>query len=38
MLYLQGKCTYFDEAYERGILLQGLDLAKVDVNMFGGGK
>ena len=30
-----GECTYFDEAYERGILLQGLDLAKVDVNMFG---
>ena len=30
-----GECTYFDEAYERGMLLQGLDLAKVDVNMFG---
>ena len=30
-----GECTYFDEAYERGILLQGLDLSKVDVNMFG---
>ena len=26
---------YFDEAYARGILLQELDLAKVDVNMFG---
>ena len=30
-----GECMYFDEAYERGILLQGLDLSKVDVNMFG---
>jgi len=30
-----GECTYFDEAYERGMLLQGLDLSKVDVNMFG---
>lgn len=30
-----GECIYFDEAYERGILLQGLDLSKVDVNMFG---
>ncbi len=30
-----GECVYFDEAYERGILLQGLDLSKVDVNMFG---
>ncbi len=29
-----GKCIYFDEAYERGILLQKLDLSKVDVNMF----
>lgn len=29
-----GICTYFDEAYERGILLQQLDFSKVDVNMF----
>ncbi len=26
---------YFDDAYERGMLLQKLDLSKVDVNMFG---
>ncbi|MCQ2516826.1 MAG: guanosine polyphosphate pyrophosphohydrolase [Saccharofermentans sp.] len=31
----QGLCKYFDEAYERGILLQQIDLSKVDVNMFG---
>ncbi len=30
----KGECPYFDEAYERGILLQQLELAKVDVNMF----
>lgn len=30
-----GECVYFDEAYERGIQLQKLDLTKVDVNMFG---
>lgn len=30
----QGECIYFDEAYERGILLQELDLSKLDVNMF----
>ena len=30
-----GENTYFDEAYERGMLLQQLDLSKVDVNMFG---
>ena len=30
-----GECVYFDEAYERGILMQQLDLANVDVNMFG---
>lgn len=30
-----GECIYFDEAYERGIQLQKLDLSKVDVNMFG---
>lgn len=29
-----GKCIYFDEAYERGIMLQKLELAEVDVNMF----
>lgn len=31
----KGECIYFDEAYERGILLQKLELAKVNVNMFG---
>ena len=30
-----GECFYFDEAYERGMRLLGLDLAKLDVNMFG---
>lgn len=30
-----GECLYFDEAYERGMRLQELDLSKVDVNMFG---
>ncbi|MGN0481552.1 MAG: guanosine polyphosphate pyrophosphohydrolase [Lachnospiraceae bacterium] len=30
----QGECVYFDEAYERGILLQELDLSKLNVNMF----
>lgn len=29
-----GECIYFDEAYERGIELQKLDLSKLDVNMF----
>jgi len=29
-----GECVYFDEAYQRGILLQQLDLSKVDVNLF----
>lgn len=29
-----GECVYFDEAYERGMQLQKLDLTKVDVNMF----
>ena len=29
-----GECIYFDEAYERGMALQQLDLSKVDVNMF----
>ena len=31
----QGECIYFDEAYERGMRLLGLDLAALDVNMFG---
>ena len=31
----EGECIYFDEAYERGMKLLGLDLAKLDVNMFG---
>ncbi len=31
----KGVCRYFDEAYERGVLLQGLDLSKIDVDMFG---
>ena len=30
----KGECIYFDEAYERGMKLLGLDLAKLDVNMF----
>lgn len=30
----RGECIYFDEAYERGMKLLGLDLAKLDVNMF----
>lgn len=30
----EGECVYFDEAYKRGIMLQGLDLEKIDVNMF----
>lgn len=30
----EGECPAFDEAYERGILLQELDLSNVDVNMF----
>ncbi len=29
-----GECIYFDEAYERGVLLQKLDLSGIDVNMF----
>ena len=31
----KGECIYFDEAFERGMLLQQLELSKVDVNMFG---
>lgn len=30
-----GECPYFDEAYERGMLLQNLELSEIDVNMFG---
>ena len=30
----EGECIYFDEAYERGMNLLGLDLSKLDVNMF----
>ena len=30
-----GESGYFDDAYERGMLLQNLDLSKVKVNMFG---
>lgn len=30
----KGECIYFDEAYERGMKLQQLELAKLDVNMF----
>ena len=30
----KGECIYFDEAYERGLLLQQLELSKLDVNMF----
>ncbi len=29
-----GECVYFDEAYERLVKLQELELAKIDVNMF----
>ena len=31
----QGECIYFDDAYERGMRLQQLELSKIDVNMFG---
>lgn len=30
-----GENIFFDDAYERGILLQSLDLSKINVNMFG---
>lgn len=30
----KGENIYFDEAYERGIILQQLELSKLDVNMF----
>ena len=29
-----GECRYFDEAYERGMRLLGLELNELDVNMF----
>ena len=29
-----GECIYFDEAYERGMKLLGLELSELDVNMF----
>ena len=31
----KGQCIYFDEAFERVVKLHELDLANVDVNMFG---
>lgn len=31
----EGESIYFDEAYERGMLLQTLELSKLNVNMFG---
>ncbi|MDO4961107.1 MAG: guanosine polyphosphate pyrophosphohydrolase [Eubacteriales bacterium] len=31
----EGECVFFDEAFERGQLLQNLDLSKLRVNMFG---
>lgn len=30
----EGECIYFDEAYERGMKLQKLELSEFDVNMF----
>ena len=30
-----GENAFFDNAYERGMMLQKLELSKVDVNMFG---
>lgn len=30
----EGACPYFDEAFKRGLMLQSLDLSKIDVNMF----
>ncbi|SCZ81116.1 guanosine polyphosphate pyrophosphohydrolase [Pseudobutyrivibrio xylanivorans] len=30
----KGECLYFDEAYERVISLEDIDLSKLDVNMF----
>lgn len=31
----EGGCVYFDDAYERGLALQKIEMAKLDVNMFG---
>ena len=31
----EGENVYFDDAYERGMKLQELDLSRIDVNMFG---
>ena len=31
----RGENIYFDDAYDRGIMLQQLELSKVNVNMFG---
>lgn len=31
----KGVCRYFDEAYERGMMLQNLNLSEIDVDMFG---
>lgn len=30
----EGECIYFDEAYERIVALEDIDLSKLDVNMF----
>ncbi len=30
----EGECIYFDEAYQRGLMLQKVDLTKVKVDMF----
>ena len=30
----RGECVYFDDAYERGMLLRNLELKDLDVNMF----
>lgn len=30
-----GECIYFDEAFEREVMLHKLDLSEIDVNMFG---
>lgn len=30
----EGECLYFDEAYKRGLMHQGINLSELDVNMF----
>lgn len=30
----EGECLYFDEAYDRVVSLEDIDLAQLDVNMF----